>query len=32
MTVTTGSYCGIVDVPLDEPLTVTYGDLGGRWL
>ena len=28
MTVTTGSYCGIVDVPLDKPLTVAYGALG----
>lgn len=28
MTVTTGSYCGFVDVPLDQPLTFAYGDLG----
>lgn len=28
MIVTTGSYCGIVDVPLDKPLTVAYGNLG----
>ena len=28
MIVTTGSYCGVVDVPLDVPLTVVYGDLG----
>ena len=28
MIVTTGSYCGIVDAPLDVPLTVVYGDLG----
>jgi len=26
--VTTGSYCGAVDVPLDTPLTVDYGGLG----
>jgi 2-keto-4-pentenoate hydratase len=26
--VTTGSYCGAVDVPLGEPLTFEYGDLG----
>jgi 2-keto-4-pentenoate hydratase len=26
--VTTGSYCGAVDVPLDTPFTVAYGDLG----
>jgi len=26
--VTTGSYAGAVDVPLDVPLTFTYGDLG----
>lgn len=26
--VTTGSYCGILDVPLATPLTFTYGDLG----
>jgi 2-keto-4-pentenoate hydratase len=29
MIVTTGSYCGIVDVPVGEMLTFTYGDLGG---
>jgi len=29
MIVTTGSYCGIVEVPLGETLTFTYGDLGG---
>ena len=29
MVVTTGSYCGIVEVPLGETLTFTYGDLGG---
>ena len=28
MIVTTGSYCGVLDVPLDTPLTFTYGDLG----
>jgi len=28
MIVTTGSYCGAVDVPLDTPLTVEFGDLG----
>ncbi len=28
MTVTTGSYCGILDVPLATPLTFAYGDLG----
>ena len=28
MIVTTGSYCGVVEVPLDVPLTVVYGDLG----
>ena len=28
MIVTTGSYCGAVDVPLDTPLTVDYGGLG----
>ena len=28
MVVTTGSYCGILDVPLATPLTFTYGDLG----
>ena len=28
MIVTTGSYCGAVDVPLDTPLTFAYGDLG----
>ncbi len=26
--VTTGSYCGILDVPIGVPLTVRYGDLG----
>jgi len=26
--VTTGSYCGVVDVPLDTPVTVRFGDLG----
>lgn len=26
--VTTGSYCGVLDVPLDAPLTFVYGDLG----
>ena len=26
--VTTGSYCGVVDVPLDTALVVRYGDLG----
>ena len=26
--VITGSYCGAVDVPLDTPFTVAYGDLG----
>ena len=29
MIVTTGSYCGIVEVPVGEMLTFTYGDLGG---
>lgn len=29
MIVTTGSYCGLVEVPAAEPLTFTYGDLGG---
>jgi 2-keto-4-pentenoate hydratase len=28
MIVTTGSYCGAIDVPLDTPITVAYGDLG----
>ena len=28
MMVTTGSYCGAVDVPTDTPLTFAYGDLG----
>ena len=28
MIVTTGSYCGAVDVPLDTSLTFAYGDLG----
>ena len=26
--VTTGSYAGAIEVPLDELLTVTFGDLG----
>lgn len=26
--VTTGSYCGVIDAPLGEPLTFGYGDLG----
>ena len=26
--VTTGSYCGALDVPIDTPLTFSYGDLG----
>ncbi|MEO8508785.1 MAG: 2-keto-4-pentenoate hydratase [Betaproteobacteria bacterium] len=26
--VTTGSYCGVIEVPLGEPLTFAYGDLG----
>ena len=26
--VTTGSYCGAVDVPFDTPITIAYGDLG----
>jgi 2-keto-4-pentenoate hydratase len=26
--VTTGSYCGVLDVPYDTPLTFVYGDLG----
>jgi 2-keto-4-pentenoate hydratase len=26
--VTTGSYAGIIDVPVDSPLTIEYGDLG----
>jgi 2-keto-4-pentenoate hydratase len=26
--VTTGSYCGVVDVPLDTPLSIRYGELG----
>jgi 2-keto-4-pentenoate hydratase len=29
MIVTTGSYCGIVEVPMGETLTFTFGDLGG---
>ena len=29
MIVTTGSYCGIVEVPVGETLTFTFGDLGG---
>lgn len=28
MIVTTGSYCGVIDAPLDAPLTIVYGDLG----
>jgi 2-keto-4-pentenoate hydratase len=28
MIVTTGSYCGALDVPIDMPLTFAYGDLG----
>ena len=28
MIVTTGSYCGAVDVPIDTPLIFAYGDLG----
>jgi 2-keto-4-pentenoate hydratase len=28
MIVTTGSYCGMLDVPLGQPLTIVYGDLG----
>ncbi|MCC7326619.1 MAG: 2-keto-4-pentenoate hydratase [Burkholderiales bacterium] len=26
--VTTGSYCGVLDVPFDQALTIRYGDLG----
>src|SRR5258708_36450719 len=26
--VTTGSYAGAIEVPLDQPLAVTFGDLG----
>ena len=26
--VTTGSYCGVLDVPIDQALTIRYGDLG----
>jgi 2-keto-4-pentenoate hydratase len=26
--VTTGSYCGVIDVPLDTPLVVSFGDFG----
>jgi 2-keto-4-pentenoate hydratase len=26
--VTTGSYCGVVDVPLDTPLNIQFGELG----
>ena len=26
--VTTGSYCGVVDVPLDVPLNIRFGELG----
>lgn len=28
MIVTTGSYCGVIEVPLNVPLTIVYGDLG----
>jgi 2-keto-4-pentenoate hydratase len=28
MIVTTGSYCGVIDAPLDVPLTLAYGDQG----
>ena len=28
MIVTTGSYCGVVDVPIDTPLSFAYGDIG----
>jgi 2-keto-4-pentenoate hydratase len=28
MIVTTGSYCGALDVPIDTPLNFAYGDLG----
>jgi hypothetical protein len=28
MIVTTGSYCGVIDVPLNVPLMIVYGDLG----
>ncbi len=28
LVVTTGSYCGILDVPVDTPLRFVYGDLG----
>ncbi len=28
LVVTTGSYCGMLDVPVDTPLRFTYGDLG----
>ena len=28
MIVTTGSYCGVIDAPLDVPLTIAYGDHG----
>lgn len=28
LVVTTGSYCGILEVPVDTPLTFAYGDLG----
>lgn len=28
MIVTTGSYCGVIDAPVDVPLTIAYGDLG----
>jgi 2-keto-4-pentenoate hydratase len=26
--VTTGSYCGVVDVPLETALAIRYGDIG----
>ena len=28
MIVTTGSCCGVVDVPIDTPLSFEYGDVG----
>ncbi len=28
LVVTTGSYCGVLDVPVDTPLTFVYGELG----
>ena len=30
--VTTGSYCGVVDVPLNTALTVRFGALGALWV